>query len=88
MPAAAAAVTSSRNSSRKPNSCQVEYSCDSSSDMATMGPTSPTVPAARNMRPKLLSSCPASRSTGSSVPSAVVHSASVSISGARASGVS
>ena len=36
------------------------------------GPNSPTAPAPSTNRPRFVSSCPASRSTGRSVPSAVV----------------
>ena len=60
--------------------------CDSSKDMATIGATSPTVPAAIISRPNAVSSWPLSRKIGITAPRPVVHKASVTIMGACTAG--
>ena len=58
-------------------------SCVSTTEMARIGPSSPTAPAATTKLPNGVSSSPASRRMGNSVPIAVVVRAIVIMMGAR-----
>ena len=68
----------------KANSCHEAYRVDNAREAATIGPTSPTVPAASSIRPNGVPSCPPSRRIGNSVPSPVVANAMTTINGATA----
>jgi hypothetical protein len=82
IPTAVAVPTMAKKASRNPNSCHVLYCRDSKSDMAITGASSPTVPTGKSRRPSGVSRSPISPRIGISMPSAVVHTASVTIIGA------
>ncbi len=82
MPTAIEMPTTPMNAARNPTSCQLRYSCDNSTDMATIGPSSPNVPIAATSRPNGETKCPPSRRMGISTPRPVVDTAIVTINGA------